>query len=251
MPPEGLDATVTATAPVGSQMSQSKESGDSGGTGGAGEGFNIQEQDSGVSSGFLTEESVDESARSGGLIASGPDGSGSDGGSDSGSGSSSGDAFAGSFDSEPFLGDGSGSGGSGSGGFSAPSSPGFRGRSNDDARRQDFKSTGNLEDIYFKFDRYDLDDESRNILKSNASYLKANSSATVEIQGHCDERGTNNYNIALGERRAQSTKMYLVSQGVSARRIHTISYGEERPFCFDSNDACWLKNRRAHFRVSK
>ena len=251
MPPEGLDATAS----VGSQMSQSKESKeskesrDSGGTGGAGQGFNIQEQDSEVRSGFLTEESVGESARSGGFITSEPDGSAPDGGSGSGSGSSSGDAFAGSFDSEPFLDSNSGS--DGSGGFSAPSSPGFRGRSNDEARRQDFKSTGSLEDIFFTFDRYDLDDESRNILKSNASYLKANSSATVEIQGHCDERGTNNYNIALGERRAQSTKMYLVSQGVSARRIHTISYGEERPFCFDSNDACWFKNRRAHFRVSK
>jgi len=88
-------------------------------------------------------------------------------------------------------------------------------------------------------------------LRRNASFLKANTSAVVEIQGHCDERGTNNYNVALGERRAHSTKMYLVSQGVSARRIHTISYGEERPFCFDSNAACWQKNRRAHFRVSK
>ena len=249
MPPEGLDGAAL----VGSQMSQSSDSrggaGAGAGAGGAGSGFNITEQGSGSGSGFLSEESVGESARSGGFITSGPDGSAPDGGSGSGSGSSSGDAFAGSFDSEPFLDSNSGS--DGSGGFSAPSSPGFRGRSNDEARRQDFKSTGSLQDIYFKFDRYELDEESRNILKSNASYLKANSSATVEIQGHCDERGTNNYNIALGERRAQSTKMYLVSQGVSARRIHTISYGEERPFCFDSNDACWFKNRRAHFRVSK
>jgi len=88
-------------------------------------------------------------------------------------------------------------------------------------------------------------------LRQNVSYLKSNSSAVIEIQGHCVERGTNNYNIALGERRAHSTKMYLVSQGISSRRIHTISYGEERPFCFDSNDACWLKNRRAHFRISE
>jgi len=108
-----------------------------------------------------------------------------------------------------------------------------------------------LQDILFKFDRDDLDEESRATLRQNASYLKANSSAVVEVQGHCDERGTNNYNVALGERRAHSTKMYLVSQGVSARRIHTISYGEERPFCFDSNAACWQKNRRAHFRISE
>ena len=78
----------------------------------------------------------------------------------------------------------------------------------------------NLKDIYFRFDQYDLDDQSRDKLRQNARYLQANSGAMIEIQGHCDERGTNNYNIALGERRAHSTKMYLVSQGVSARRIH-------------------------------
>jgi peptidoglycan-associated lipoprotein len=119
------------------------------------------------------------------------------------------------------------------------------------ARTLPFKDTSVLQDIHFKFDRDDLDNESRATLRQNASYLKANSSAVVEVQGHCDERGTNNYNVALGERRAHSTKMYLVSQGVSARRIHTISYGEERPFCFDSNAACWQKNRRAHFRISE
>ena len=121
----------------------------------------------------------------------------------------------------------------------------------DEARLLPFKDTVSLQDIHFRFDRSDLDDQSRDILRQNASYLKANSSAVIEIQGHCDERGTNNYNVALGERRAHSTKMYLVSQGVSARRVHTISYGEERPFCFDSNAACWQKNRRAHFRISE
>ncbi len=121
----------------------------------------------------------------------------------------------------------------------------------EEARTLPFKDTSSLQDIHFKFNRYDLDEDSRSTLRKNASYLKANSSAIIEIQGHCDERGTNNYNVALGERRAHSTKMYLVSQGVSARRIHTISYGEERPFCFDSNAACWQKNRRAHFRISK
>ena len=121
----------------------------------------------------------------------------------------------------------------------------------DEARTLPFKDTSALQDIHFKFDRYDLDEDSRSTLRENAGYLKANSSAVIEIQGHCDERGTNNYNVALGERRAHSTKMYLVSQGVSARRVHTISYGEERPFCFDSNAACWQKNRRAHFRISE
>jgi len=221
MPPEGLDGA----APVSSQMSQSSDSGSgagSGAGGGAGRGFNITEPGSGSGSGFLSEENVGESARSGGFSSDGSDGSG-------------GSALGGDrFQSEPFLGNDSGFG-----------------SGMDEARTLPFKDTSSLQDILFRFDRDDLDESSRNILRKNASYLKANSSAVVEIQGHCDERGTNNYNVALGERRAHSTKMYLVSQGVSARRIHTISYGEERPFCFDSNAACWQKNRRAHFRVSK
>jgi len=217
MPPEGLGDTAS----VGSQMSQSGDS-RSGGRGDAGRGFGINEESG---SGFLSEENVGESARSGGFSPGGSDGSDGSDGSALG-----GDRFQ--SDAEPFL------GGSGSGGM-------------DEARRQDFKSTDNLKDIYFRFDQYDLDDQSRDTLRQNARYLQANSGAMIEIQGHCDERGTNNYNIALGERRAHSTKMYLVSQGVSARRIHVISYGEERPFCFDSNDACWLKNRRAHFRISE
>jgi len=114
-----------------------------------------------------------------------------------------------------------------------------------------FNTSGVLQDIHFRFDKYDLDETSRSILIKNAKYLKeTNPLARIEIQGHCDERGTNNYNISLAERRAHSTKMYLVSQGVSAKRIHTISFGEEKPFCLDSNETCWLKNRRAHFRIS-
>jgi peptidoglycan-associated lipoprotein len=215
MPPEGLGGSSSA-ASVGSQMSESKGSGSS--SGNAGRGFGIQEERGG-SSGFLGEENVGESARSGEFGNTGPGG-----------------GSAGKFGSrtEPFLGDSSGS------------------RSGvDEARRQSFKTSNSLKDIYFKFDMYDLDDESRSTLRQNASYLKSNSAAIIEIQGHCDERGTNNYNIALGERRAHSTKMYLVSQGISSKRIHTISYGEERPFCFDVNDACWFKNRRAHFRISE
>ena len=233
MPPEGLDTTAS----VSSQMSQSSDPrGDP--RGDAGGGFNITEQGSGSGSGFLpdsgfniTEENVGESARSGDFVTSGPNGTGSGSALEGGS--------AGRFQSEPFLGNDSGSGGSGFG------------SGMDEARTLPFKDTSSLQDIHFKFDRYDLDEDSRSTLRENAGYLKANSSAVIEIQGHCDERGTNNYNVALGERRAHSTKMYLVSQGVSARRIHTISYGEERPFCFDSNAACWQKNRRAHFRVSE
>ena len=220
MPPEGLDGAT----PVGSQMSQSSQSG-----GDAGRGFNITEQGSGSGSGFLAEENVGESARSGGFSSGGSDGSALGGG-----------RFQ--SDAEPFLGNDSGSGSGSGSGF---------GSGMDEARTLPFKETNSLQDIHFNFDQYDLDEDSRNTLRKNVSYLKANSSEVVEIQGHCDERGTNNYNVALGERRAHSTKMYLVSQGVSARRIHTISYGEEKPFCFDSNAACWGKNRRAHFRISK
>ena len=213
MPPEGLGGTAS----VGSQMSQSSDP-RSGDRGDAGRGFGI---DGESGSGFLSEENVGESARSGGFSSGGSDGSALGGG-----------RFQ--SDAEPFLGDS----GSGSGGL-------------DEARTLPFKDTSSLQDIYFRFDKYDLDDTSRGTLRQNATYLKSNSGAVIEIQGHCDERGTNNYNVALGERRAHSTKMYLVSQGISSRRIHTISYGEERPFCFDSNDACWLKNRRAHFRISE
>jgi len=237
MPPEGLGASSSA-ASVGSQMSESKGSGSGSGSGNAGRGFDIQEESvRGGSSGFVGEESVGESARSGnfgsGGSGSGGPGSGGPGSGGSGNGSGSGgDRFQ--SDAEPFLGNNSKSRGG-----------------NDVARRQNFKASNSLKDIYFKFDKYDLDEESRSTLIQNASYLKSNSAAIIEIQGHCDERGTNNYNIALGERRAHSTKMYLVSQGISSNRIHTISYGEERPFCFDGNDACWFKNRRAHFRISE
>ena len=106
-------------------------------------------------------------------------------------------------------------------------------------------------DIHFKFDQYDLDNNSRAILERNADYLKHNLSLQIEVQGHCDERGTNNYNIALGERRAHSTKTYLVSQGVNSKRVRVISFGEEKPFCLDSNETCWYQNRRAHFMVSR
>jgi peptidoglycan-associated lipoprotein len=114
-----------------------------------------------------------------------------------------------------------------------------------------FEASTNLKDIHFKFDQYDLDSDSRLILQRNAEFLKNNRDLHVEIQGHSDERGTNNYNIALGERRAHSTKKYLVSQGVDSNNVNVISYGEEKPFCFSSDETCWFQNRRAHFLVSK
>ncbi|MFQ5482951.1 MAG: OmpA family protein [Nitrospinaceae bacterium] len=119
------------------------------------------------------------------------------------------------------------------------------------ARLMDFKENDQLRDIYFGFDHYDLTEESKRFLRENADWLKENPRALVEIQGHCDARGTNNYNLGLSERRALSTKKYLMALGVDSQRIKTISYGEEKPFCFESGENCWWKNRRAHFMVTR
>ena len=110
----------------------------------------------------------------------------------------------------------------------------------------EFAANPNLKDIYFDFDKYDIRPGDAKILDGNATWLKGNDQLLL-IEGHCDERGTNEYNLALGERRAKATMNYLVSQGVQAGRITIISYGEERPLCTEHNDACWAKNRRAHF----
>ena len=108
-----------------------------------------------------------------------------------------------------------------------------------------------LKDIHFRFDQYGIDNNAKTTLRENAEYLKQNPEMKIEIEGHCDERGANNYNIALSERRADSTKRFLVSQGIDSNRINAISYGEEKPFCFESNETCWLENRRAHFILVK
>lgn len=107
-----------------------------------------------------------------------------------------------------------------------------------------------LREVYFDFDRYDLKPEARATLKANAGWLKANPSARLEIEGHCDERGTNEYNLALGAKRAQAAKDYLVTLGVAAAGLSTISYGEEVPVCKDLTEDCWQKNRRARFVVT-
>jgi len=111
---------------------------------------------------------------------------------------------------------------------------------------QEFAATPNLKDIHFDFDKYDIRPGDAKTLDANAAWLKGNN-ALVLVEGHCDERGTNEYNLALGERRAKATMNYLVSQGVQAGRITIISYGEERPVCAEHNEACWATNRRAHF----
>jgi len=108
---------------------------------------------------------------------------------------------------------------------------------------------GPLKDIYFDFDRYDLKPDARATLKGNADWLKANPSARAEIEGHCDERGTNEYNLALGAKRAQAARDYLITLGIAKGRLSTKSYGEELPVCKEQNEACWQKNRHDRFVV--
>ena len=115
-------------------------------------------------------------------------------------------------------------------------------------RPSEFRENENLKDIFFDFDKYDIRASDAKILDGNAAWLKTNNDLVL-IEGHCDERGTNEYNLALGERRAKATMNYLVGQGVQANRITIISYGEERPTCTDHSEGCWARNRRSHFLV--
>jgi len=107
----------------------------------------------------------------------------------------------------------------------------------------------NVMDIHFDFDKADIKPDQVSVLQSNATWLKSNASrnARFTIEGHCDERGSAEYNIGLGDRRANATKEFLISQGVAANRINTVSYGKERPICRDANEDCYKRNRRAAF----
>lgn len=104
-----------------------------------------------------------------------------------------------------------------------------------------------IKDVYFEFDRYDLSEDAKMTIREVAEFLTKNRGLKVIIEGHCDERGTNEYNLGLGDRRAQTVKNYLMSLGIPSKSIETVSYGEEKPVCNESNESCWAKNRRAHF----
>jgi peptidoglycan-associated lipoprotein len=108
-----------------------------------------------------------------------------------------------------------------------------------------------MERIHFDFDQFTLSADSRRILGDNAKYLSANSAVQVVIEGHCDDRGSDEYNLALGESRALAAKNYLVSLGVSAKRLSVISYGEEKPLVNAANEEAWAQNRRAEFKSVK
>ena len=110
---------------------------------------------------------------------------------------------------------------------------------------------GMFADILFDYDKYDVKDSYKAEMMKVSAHMTKDSSATLSIEGHCDERGTNEYNLALGDRRAKAVKDYLVSLGVPSSRIETISYGEEKPACSEQSEDCWAKNRRAHFVLLK
>ncbi len=104
--------------------------------------------------------------------------------------------------------------------------------------------------VYFTFDASNLDDAARGVLQKQAAWLNRYRSVTVQVQGNCDERGTREYNLALGARRAASVREYLVSLGVAPARVDTISYGKERPVCAESTESCWAQNRRSVSAIS-
>ncbi len=106
-------------------------------------------------------------------------------------------------------------------------------------------------DIQFDYDKYDIQPDAKPILQNVASWLIKNTSAKILVEGHCDERGTNEYNLALGDRRAKAARDYLIALGIASNRIEMLSYGEEKPLCKESTEECWAKNRRVHFVILK
>ena len=112
------------------------------------------------------------------------------------------------------------------------------------------REQGLIGDVYFDFDRYDLKQSARERLAKNAEFMRAHPEFTFTIEGHCDERGTNDYNIALGDRRSHSTQDYLSSLGVTPSSMRLISYGEEQSVCTESSENCWSRNRRAKFVIT-
>ena len=122
----------------------------------------------------------------------------------------------------------------------------------EEAHRQlPYRSSDKLLDMFFAFDSYDLDDQLLTILQANAAYLKSHPFSRIVLQGYCDERGSNNYNLSLGNQRAISVKSYLILLGVDESRIHTVSFGEEKPSCLENNEKCWYQNRRVSFLIAE
>jgi peptidoglycan-associated lipoprotein len=109
----------------------------------------------------------------------------------------------------------------------------------------------NVKDVYFDYDRADIRADQQASLQADVQFLNQHANMSFTIEGHCDERGSTDYNLALGDQRASAVKNALTAAGLSASRIKTISYGKEKPFCMESNEACWQQNRRGHFVYQK
>ena len=109
----------------------------------------------------------------------------------------------------------------------------------------------NVFDGFFDYDKADVRPDARESLAKTAEFLRTHPQVRVQIEGHCDERGSTEYNLALGDRRAQAARQFLISLGVSGDRLETVSWGKERPFCTESNETCWQQNRRAHFVMAR
>jgi peptidoglycan-associated lipoprotein len=109
----------------------------------------------------------------------------------------------------------------------------------------------NVQDAYYDLDKSDLSDEARAALTKDAEFLRSYPQVRVSIEGHCDERGSTEYNLGLGQRRAEAAKNFLISLGITSARMDTVSWGKERPFCSEHDESCWHQNRRAHFVMAQ
>jgi peptidoglycan-associated lipoprotein len=108
-----------------------------------------------------------------------------------------------------------------------------------------------FKDVHYDYDRYEVKDSDKAVLRVISEWMIAHKGAKVLIEGHCDDRGSNEYNLGLGDQRAQAAKNYLNTLGVTSERMETVSYGEEKPICTDKTETCWASNRRAHFVLIK
>lgn len=118
-------------------------------------------------------------------------------------------------------------------------------------REQAATAAAGLDDVFFAYDSWKLSDDGKLALSKDAEWLKHNGSRNVAIEGHCDDRGTQAYNLVLGQKRAKAVRNYLVELGVASNRITVVSYGKDRPFCKESNESCYQQNRRGHLVVSE
>jgi len=225
-------ATTQASAPAPTGAAGTTGAG--GGSTGSGAGAGAGEAGRGGAPSGAAGSGATSSLQPGGSGAGGTGSGAGAGAGATGTGAGAGAVGAGAGAATTGAGAGSGSSGTPSAGRPAP---------------KEFTAIPDLQDVFFDFDKYDIRPPDAKVLDTNASWLKQNANQLLLIEGHCDERGTNEYNLALGERRAKAAMNYLVAQGVQANRITIISYGEERPLCREKSEACWAKNRRAHFLV--